>query len=106
MAKIEAEGVSTTFKDQLYSGFQSIYVQKYKQRYVEYTNYIKTYIATALKNFVAAIVPTSPSTTTGTVVVPPIKVTSYVFTKPFKSGEYNEGIKALQNLLTTIQLYS
>jgi peptidoglycan hydrolase-like protein with peptidoglycan-binding domain len=29
-----------------------------------------------------------------------------VFTKPFKSGEYAEGVKVLQNLLTTLQLYT
>ncbi|MCX6824146.1 MAG: peptidoglycan-binding domain-containing protein [candidate division SR1 bacterium] len=106
LAKIEAEGISTTFKDQLYSGFQSIYVQKYKQRYTEYTNYVKSYIATALKNFVASIVPTTPSTTTGNIIVPPQKIITYVFTKPFNNGEYNEGIKALQNLLTTVKLYN
>ncbi|MEI7558627.1 MAG: hypothetical protein WCJ45_07735 [bacterium] len=39
---------------------------------------------------------------TGTVVVP----TKYVFTKAFNSGEYGEGVKVLQNLLTTLHLYT
>jgi hypothetical protein len=106
LAKIEKDGISTTFKDQLYSGFQSLYVQKFKQRYTEYINYIKEHIKISLRNFVASIAPTTTTTPTTDVVVPAEKVTTYVFTKPFKSGEYNEGIKALQNLLTTIQLYS
>jgi len=56
-----------------------------------------------LKNLVSAIVSTAIDITT---VLPTDKITPYVFTKPFTSGEYNEGIKALQNLLTTIKLYS
>ena len=104
LAKIDAEGISTTFKDQLYSGFQSLYVQKFKQRYTEYTNYLKEYIKSALKNLVSSLVPTI---NTGSITPLPTQTPiKYVFTKPFKSNEYNEGIKALQNLLTNLQLYS
>lgn len=104
LAKIETDWVSTTFQDQLYSGFQSLYVQKFKQRYAEYTSYIRGYITKFLEN----IIPISLPTTTGTVTVisAPIIKSTYVFTKPFKSGEYGEGVKALQNLFTTINLYS
>ena len=113
LAKIESGGINPMFKDQLYSGFQSLYIQKFKQRYTEYSNYIKNYITTMLENLVGSLVPTPTPSTTGTVpvvsspvvTVPPVKV-SYVFTKPFKSGEYGEGVKALQTLLTTIKLYS
>lgn len=98
LVKITAEGVTSTFKDQLYSGFQSLYLQKFKQRYAEFSTYIKEYIKAVLKNLVSSTVstPTSPITPTIT----------YVFTKPFTSGEYGEWVKALQNLLTTLQLYS
>ena len=101
-AKIEKDGISAAFKDQLYSGFQSLYIQKFKQRYAEYANYVKEYIKVALRNFIASLVPTMTTDTTASAE----KATTYVFTKPFKSGEYNEGIKALQNLLVTLQLYS
>jgi len=102
LAKIETEGISNTFKDQLFSGFQSLYIQKFRQRYAEYIKYTKDYIAAALKNMVKSTVST---------ILPPVvpsasEKISYVFTKPFRSGEYAEGIKVLQNLLTTLQLYS
>jgi hypothetical protein len=63
---------------------------------------VKEYIKVALRNFIASLVPTMTTDTTASAE----KATTYVFTKPFKSGEYNEGIKALQNLLVTLQLYS
>lgn len=103
MIKIETEGISTTFKDQLYSGFQSLYVQKFKQRYTEYGNFIKEYIKLALKNVVTSITSPTTNTTPASSSTPTMK---YVFTKPYKSNEYNEGIKALQILLTKLQLYS
>ena len=101
LVKISAEGISTTFKDQLYSGFQALYLQKFKQRYAEFIEYIKAYIKTAINTVL------SPSVSTGTTATTwsNQKIT-YVFTRPFKSGEYAEGIKVLQNLLTTLQLYS
>ena len=101
LVKITTEGISTTFKDQLYSGFQALYLQKFKQRYAEFIEYIKAYIKTAINTVI------SPSVSTGTTVTTwsNQKIT-YVFTRPFKSGEYAEGIKVLQNLLTTLQLYS
>ena len=37
---------------------------------------------------------------------PTVKAPQYIFTKPFQNGEYNQGIKTLQNILTTLQLYS
>jgi outer membrane receptor for Fe3+-dicitrate len=98
--KITTEGINSTFKDQLYSGFQAVYLQQFKQRYSEFTNYIKEYIKTALQTVVSSIVSTGTTTTTSNVVQ------KYVFTKPFKSGEYAEGVKVLQNLLTTLQLYT
>jgi hypothetical protein len=57
---------------------------------------------------VASLAPTPPTTTIGDndTVATPIEKVIYTFTKPFKSGEYNEGIKALQKLLTTLKLYS
>lgn len=102
LVKISADGINSTFKDQLYSGFQSLYVQKFKQRYAEYTSYIKEYIKTALKGVVASVI----STITTSPGISSTTQTKYVFTRPFNNGEYNEGIKALQNLLTTLQLYS
>lgn len=101
LVKIATDGISTTFKDQLYSGFQALYLQKFKQRYGEFIEYIKAYIKTAINTVI------SPSISTGTNVTTWFnqKIT-YVFTRPFKSGEYAEGIKVLQNLLTTLQLYS
>lgn len=104
MLKIETEGISTTFKDQLYSGFQLLYVQKFKQRYTEYANFIKEYIKIAFKNVVSSITSTVASNAPS--LSPQTTTTKYVFTKPFKSNEYNEGIKALQILLTKLQLYS
>jgi hypothetical protein len=101
--KLESEGISTTFKDQLYSGFQSLYLQKFKQRYGEYLTYIKEAIKNAVKSAVSSVVSVSTGTT---VISSGTKIPTYVFTKPFKSNEYNEGIKALQNLLTKLQLYS
>jgi len=110
LAKIESEGISTTFKDQLYSGFQSLYIQKFKQRYAEYTTYLKEYIKGALRNFVASLNPvttTTTTTTTGTITTASTeKLSTVVFTKPFTSNQYSPDIKALQNLLTTLQLYS
>ena len=106
MAKIESEGISTTFKDQLYSGFQSLYVAKFKQRYNEYITYLKDHIKIALRSFVSSLTPTSTTTDNDAVSTPIEKATTYVFTKPFKSGEYGEGVKALQNLLITLKLYS
>lgn len=107
MVKIQSEGISSAFKDQLFSGFQSLYIQKFKQRYTEYTNYVKDYINTTLRTLVSSIVPT---TSGNTPIIPTVstseKSTKYVFTKPFKSNEYNQGIKALQNLLTKLQLYT
>ncbi|HMS91505.1 MAG TPA: peptidoglycan-binding domain-containing protein [Candidatus Absconditabacterales bacterium] len=104
LLKIETEGISTTFKDQLFSGFQSLYIQKFKQRYTEYGNFTKEYIKLALKNIVSSITPTVTSNTS--TVSLPTPMTKYVFTKPFKSNEYHEGIKALQNLFTTLDLYT
>jgi len=105
LAKITSDGISTTFKDQLYSGFQSLYIQKFKQRYTEYSNFIKDTVKTALKNIVSSVTQTG-DTTVPVVAASTGKIVNYVFTKPFKSGEYNEGIKALQSLLTTLKLYS
>lgn len=99
LAKIESEGISAAFKDQLYSGFQSLYIQKFKQRYAEYTAYLKDYIKIALRNFVNSLTPT---TTTTTISTSTEKSTAYIFTKPFKSGESGDGVKALQNVLTTV----
>jgi len=103
LVKLEKEGISTAFKNQIYSGFQSIYLQKYKQRYIEYQNYIKDYLKgsiTTNKN-----IPVS----TGSIgnSIPSIQTSKpYIFTKPFKIGQYDIGIKALQNILTKLQLYS
>ena len=105
LAKIWSDGISTTFSDQLYSGFQSLYIQQFKQRYTEYTTYIKNYIITALKNSLSSLASTviktvtTTSTSTG-------QTSKYIFTKPFQNGEYNQGIKTLQNILTTLHLYS
>ncbi|MEI6671982.1 MAG: hypothetical protein WCL02_01080 [bacterium] len=99
MVKITADGTTSTFKDQLYSGFQVLYVQKFNQRYTEYANYIKEYIKAALKNMILSTESSSSLPTNTTTI-------KYVFTKPFTSGEYGDGVKVLQNLLTTLQFYS
>lgn len=106
LARAETEGIDVTFQTQLYSGLQLLCIQKFKQRYNEYAIFIKEYIKTALQNFIASLAPIPAIITPSVTPVSPVKVISYVFTKPFKSGEYDVGIKALQNLLTTIQLYS
>jgi hypothetical protein len=109
LAKIEKEGVSTTFKTQVYSWFQTEYLKKYKQRYAEYQAYLATYIKTALHALTQSLVPTPPTVpqvTTWSLVSSGEKLPSVVFTKPFNNGEYNIKIKSLQQLMTNLQLYS
>ena len=107
LAKIWSDGISTTFSDQLYSGFQALYIQQFKQRYTEYTTYIKNYIMTAFKNSLSSLTSTVINTVSTTwTSTPTVKAPKYTFTKPFQNGEYNQGIKTLQNILTKLQLYS
>ena len=106
-AKIDKEWVSTTFKNQLLSWFQTTYLQKYKQRYAEYQTYLTNYIKTAIQKVAQSVLPTPPTITSPVVATgSEIKVSGVSFTKPFNSGEYNIKIKSLQQLMTNLQLYS
>lgn len=105
LSKIETEGVTSAFKDQLYSGFQTLYIVKFKQRYAEYVAYLKNYIKTALRNLVASLAPTT--TTTTTVTTPATTTTTtIIFNRPFKKGEWNEDIKVLQTILANLWFYT
>ena len=80
LAKISADGVSSSFKDQFYSGFQSLFLQKFKQRYAEFTDYIKGFIKSMYANAV------TPSTSTGTIAATgATEKLIYTFTRPYKS---------------------
>ncbi len=103
LSNIEKYGITSAVKDQIYSGFQLMYIQKFKQRYTEYATYLKNYITLSLKNLVASTTNTVEISSTQT---SPQKTPTIVFTKPFKSGQYSEDIKALQNVLTTVWFYS
>jgi len=61
-----------------------------------------------LKNLVSSIIsiPVDTGNATGAIILSPaVKITT-IFTRSFTSNEYNQDIKALQNLLTTLNLYS
>ncbi|MFA7298793.1 MAG: peptidoglycan-binding protein [Candidatus Absconditabacterales bacterium] len=106
LAKIESEGISTTFKDQLFNGFKTLYVAKYKQRYYEYIDYIKGHLKIALKNTITSIVSTTNTSETIPSTNVSEKISTTTFTKPFTSNQYHTDIKALQNILTTLGLYT
>ncbi|MCX6824953.1 MAG: peptidoglycan-binding domain-containing protein [candidate division SR1 bacterium] len=112
LVKIESQGIDSTFKDQLYSGFQSLYIQKFKQRYNEYGLSLKQYISTALRTLTTSLISTkegtgSSDTGGNQIIVPsPEKNSSITFTKPFKSGEYNQDIKYLQSTLADLGIYT
>jgi len=107
LANIEKYGITTAVKDQIYSGFQSMYIQKFKQRYNEYVAYLKNYITVALKNVITSNATSTAQTSVATTqTTSSEKISTVVFTKPFKSGQYSQDIKALQNVLTTLWLYA
>lgn len=109
LAKVEKEWINSSFKGQLFNGFQSVYITKFKQRYNEYLAYLKNYIKTALRNFVASLTSTTTTTTTGATTItmtPPAITTTVTFTRTFNRGEYSEEIKSLQNILTTLWFYA
>jgi|GEM_PF-1117509 len=101
LAKIEADGVTSAFKDQLFSGFQSLYVQKFKQRYSEYLSYLKEHIKISLRNFVSSLLPVTTVTPPTPTETPEI-LTTVKFNRPFKTNEQSSEIKALQKLLATL----
>lgn len=105
LANIEKYGITSAVKDQIYSGFQSMYIQKFKQRYNEYVAYLKNYISISLKNLVASNANNTTEVSTSSQTTSTEKTNTVVFTKPFKSGQYSQDIKALQNVLTTLWLY-
>lgn len=105
LVKIETEGISTTFKDQLFSGFQTVYVQKFKQRNNEYITYLKEHIKTSLRNFVSSLMPTTTVTIPTTTEETPAILTTVKFNRPFKTNEQSSEIKTLQKLLTTLWFY-
>ncbi len=96
----QKNNITSSFKNQIYSWFQALYIQKFTQRYTEYKTYLRWYINSQLRDL-AALTPIQ--TPVETPIQPPQKV---LFTKPFKSGQYSEDIKSLQNILTTVWLYS
>ncbi len=109
LANITANGVSADFKNQLFSGFQTVYIQQYKQRYNEYLSFINDYLATALRNLTnSAISTTVAAVTTGiTQVVATIqKAATFAFKKAFQDNAYSPDIKTLQTTLTSLGLYS
>lgn len=105
-AKIEKEGIPTTFKDQMIKEFQSMYLQKFKQRYAEYQEYLKNYIKGALRNLVSSLIPPPPTENSGTWDTIVQQMPRHIFSDPFKSWQYDEEIKILQNVLINLWLYS